>query len=96
MRVLKTTLPIVMLALAIMYFSYHALAGDQGLAQWTRLQAEQKVLQAKIDALRGEREVLQRHVARLRDESLDLDYIEELARTKLSYARRDEMLVAAR
>jgi cell division protein FtsB len=96
MQALRTTMPFVLLAAAIVYFSYHALAGEQGLAQWTRLQAEQKGLEAKMGELKAEREKLAHHVARLRDETLDLDYIEELARTKLSYARRDEVLVAAR
>jgi cell division protein FtsB len=35
-------------------------------------------------------------IARLKDDTLDLDYVEEIARTKLSYARADELLVATR
>jgi cell division protein FtsB len=80
----------------ILYFSYHALAGDQGLARWTQLQGEQAQLEADIVKLKAEREVLEASLARLRDKTLDLDYVEEIARTKLSYVRPDEVLVAVR
>lgn len=80
----------------ILYFSYHALAGDQGLARWTELQGEQDKLQAQIVQLKAERDVLEASLMRLRDKTMDLDYVEEIARTKLSYVRPDEVLVAVR
>ena len=80
----------------ILYFSYHALAGEQGLARWTALQGEEERLQAQIVELKAEREVLEASLVRLRDRTMDLDFIEEIARTKLSYVRPDEVLVAVR
>ena len=80
----------------ILYFSYHALAGDQGLARWTTLQGEQEQLQGEIVRLKAERDVLEASLVRLRDKTMDLDYVEEIARTKLSYVRPDEVLVAVR
>jgi cell division protein FtsB len=80
----------------ILYFSYHALAGEQGLAAWTRLQEEERELAARLAEITLERDALEASLSRLRDETLDVDYIEELARTKLSYARPDEVLVATR
>lgn len=80
----------------ILYFSYHALAGEQGLARWTRLQGDQEQLEAQIVQLKAERDVLEASLARLRDTTMDLDYVEEIARTKLSYVRPDEVLVAVR
>jgi cell division protein FtsB len=80
----------------ILYFSYHALAGDQGLARWTELQGEEEKLQAEIVKLKVERDVLEASLVRLRDRTIDLDYVEEIARTKLSYVRADEVLVAVR
>jgi cell division protein FtsB len=84
------------ICIAIVYFSYHALAGEQGLASWSQLQAEQDKLVAQLDGLKAEKARLQVQLGRLRDATLDLDYVEELARTKMSYARRDELLVAVR
>jgi cell division protein FtsB len=80
----------------ILYFSYHALAGDQGLARWTELQGEEEQLHVEIVKLKAERDVLEASLARLRDKTMDLDYVEEIARTKLSYVRPDEVLVAVR
>jgi cell division protein FtsB len=88
-------LPGVICAL-ILYFSYHALAGEAGLARWTELQVQEKDLKVQLEALKSDRTHLNTHLDRLRDDTMDLDYLEELARTKLSYARADEILVAAR
>lgn len=86
----------VLIAGLILYFSYHALAGDQGLTAWTRLQAQEAQIKSDIDRLRMEKLSLQASLARLRDKTLDLDYVEEIARTKLSFVRPDELLVAVR
>ncbi len=80
----------------ILYFSYHALAGDQGLAAWTQLQAQESQLKADIERLKSEKSTLQASLVRLRDKTIDLDYVEEIARTKLSFVRPDELLVAVR
>ena len=85
-----------LLGALILYFSYWALAGDQGLARWTELQGEEERLMAEIERLKTERDVLATSLKRLRDQTMDLDYIEEIARTKLSYVRPDEVLVAVR
>ncbi len=97
--VLKTAKAILLpgvIGALILYFSYHALAGDQGLARWTELQNQESQLQADILRLKTERGAVEASLERLRDKTLDLDYVEELARTKLSYVRPDELLVAVR
>lgn len=80
----------------ILYFIYHALAGDQGLAAWSGLQKDETALEADLAKLKLERVALEQSLVRLRDNSLDLDYVEEIARTRLSYVRPDEVLVAVR
>ena len=80
----------------ILYFSYHALAGDQGLAAWTQLQNEEARLADEIEKLKVEKAALDASLVRLRDKTMDLDYVEEIARTKLSFVRPDELLVAVR
>jgi cell division protein FtsB len=84
------------IAALILYFSYHAIAGDQGLAAWGGLQQEEETLLAEIETLKAERTALEISLERLRDRTLDLDYVEEIARTRLSYVRPDEVLVAVR
>ncbi len=80
----------------MIYFCYHALSGDQGLAAWAELQAEEAELEKQVVALEDQRDAIQAALARLRDRTMDLDYVEEIARTKLSYVRPDELLVSAR
>lgn len=92
----KTVLPATAIGALILYFSYHALAGDQGLAAWTELQNEEARLTKQIDTLKLEKANLEASLVRLRDKSMDLDYVEEIARTKLSFVRPDELLVAVR
>ncbi len=80
----------------ILYFVYHALSGDQGLAAWSGLQKDETSLETDLVKLKAEHVALEQSMARLRDTSLDLDYVEEIARTRLSYVRPDEVLVAVR
>ncbi len=98
-RVLQTGKAILLpaaIGALILYFSYHALSGDQGLAAWNGLQKEEEELEARVAELEAERAMLEKSLQRLRDQSLDLDYVEEIARTRLSYVRPDEVLVAVR
>ncbi|HVY90032.1 MAG TPA: septum formation initiator family protein [Hyphomonadaceae bacterium] len=88
-------LPGVIVAL-ILYFSYWALAGDQGLARWTKLQSDEQKLTQQIADLKAQRDLLKVSLVKLRDGTMDLDYVEEIARTKMSYVRPDELLVAVR
>ncbi len=55
-----------------------------------------KPAQADIERLKAEKSTLEASLVRLRDKTLDLDYVEEIARTKLSFVRPDELLVAVR
>lgn len=96
MQAVKAFLLPAVICCAIVYFSYHALAGEQGLAAWTKLQADEERIKVELDKLKVERVALETSLGRLREDTLDLDYVEEIARTKLSYARPDELLVAVR
>jgi cell division protein FtsB len=80
----------------MVYFCYHALAGEQGLAAWADLQIAESDLEEQITALKTQRAALDEALSRLRDRTLDLDFIEEIARSRLSYVRPDELLVSSR
>ncbi len=80
----------------LVYFCYHALAGDQGLAAWAELQKQEEALETQLADLEIRRDEIQAALVRLRDPTMDLDYVEEIARTQLSYVRPDELLVSAR
>ncbi len=77
----------------ILYFAYHAFAGEQGLGRWSDLQREALGLQDELDALQTEIAALERDIVRLTPETADPDFIEALAREKLAFAYPDELIV---
>ena len=78
---------------AISYLSYHAVAGKQGLSSWSEMQLRESELEAKFEALKVEQSDLRDKVRRLYDESLDEDYLEELARIQFHFVYQDEYLL---
>ncbi|HEX5079800.1 MAG TPA: septum formation initiator family protein [Geminicoccaceae bacterium] len=66
------------------YFGYHALTGSRGLLAWRDVNAELASTRQELETLRAERRALAQKVSRLRDDGLDPDLIDELARRQLS------------
>ncbi|MEO0983904.1 MAG: septum formation initiator family protein [Pseudomonadota bacterium] len=81
------------LSALILYFAYHAFAGDQGLGKWSDMQREAADLQDQLVALTAEIEAMERDIARLTPETADPDFIEGLAREKLGYAYPHELIL---
>lgn len=75
------------------YLSYHAIAGQQGLSSWTAMQADV----AELTELRDEKitrkaELLEK-IRALYPETLDGDYLEELARKKFHFVYAGELVM---
>ncbi len=87
---LNNILPTLLFVVALSYFSYHAISGERGLL--ALIQLNQKIEQARseLDIVHAERIKLERNVRLLRDDSLDLDLLDEQARRLLGYAGKDE------
>jgi cell division protein FtsB len=83
----------VFLAVAIAYFGYHALTGEQGVLNWIVVENEIRAAEAELELAVAEREALEETAARLRSDSLDLDYVEERARDILNVAHPREFIV---
>jgi cell division protein FtsB len=79
---------------AIVYLAAHAVTGRQGLLAYVDLQSQERVLEARMSAVTGERAQLEARAARLRPESLDLDYLDERARITFAAAGPDELVFA--
>ncbi|HYD87482.1 MAG TPA: septum formation initiator family protein [Vitreimonas sp.] len=80
------------LGAAILYLGAHAVTGHQGLIAYVDLQAEERALEQRVDALDGEQAALEARAARLRPQSLDLDYLDERARITLAAGDPDEVV----
>ena len=81
------------LSLLILYFAYHAFAGESGLGSWSDMQAEITNKQNRLLALEDQIELLRRDIARLTPGSIDPDLVEELARNKLAFVYPSEIIV---
>lgn len=79
-------------ALAIGYFSFHAVQGERGLVAWLRYSHEIAETKAELAAARSERLAIGRRVMLLRPEGLDRDLLDERARIVLGLARADEVV----
>lgn len=83
----------IVLSIVLVYFAYSALAGEQGLAKWTNLQKQEKELSLILEGIQQQKVAVQERIHRLSSDTLDLDYLEELARKKLAYAKSDEVIL---
>ncbi|MBL8532167.1 MAG: septum formation initiator family protein [Hyphomonadaceae bacterium] len=79
---------------AIIYLGAHAVTGRQGLIAYVDLQAQERSLEQRLDRLEGQRAALEARAARMRPESLDLDYLDERARVTLAAGNREELVFA--
>lgn len=81
------------LSLVILYFAYHAFAGEKGLGRWTDAQIELQDRKAELDGINSEIERLRTDIRRLTPGSVDPDYVEALAREKLAFVYPDEIVL---
>ena len=82
------------LGAAILYLGAHAVTGHQGLMAYVDLQAQEHVLEQRVEVLEEERAALEARAARMRPETLDLDYLDERARLTLAAGDSEEIVFA--
>jgi cell division protein FtsB len=75
------------------YFFYHLVHGDHGYFAWKGVEEKQIAAQDAFDKTKEEREVLEKRVKMLRPDSLDLDMLDERARTVLGFMKPNEVVV---
>ena len=93
MDAIKRFIPSFFIAMAIAYFGYHALTGEQGVLNWLVIENEIRETEIQLADARAERERMDEIAARLRSDSLDLDYLDERARDVLNVAHPRDFIV---
>lgn len=88
----QATVPAIFASILV-YFAYHSVQGERGIAAWLEMRTESHSLQIELSELRHERKELEKRVALLRPESLDPDLLDERARAVLGFSRPDELTV---
>ncbi len=75
------------------YFTFAAVQGDYGLFRRVEISAEAEVLKADLERLEREVAQMQNLTHRLSDTYLDLDLLDEQARSILGLLRADEIVI---
>ncbi|MGR3617390.1 MAG: FtsB family cell division protein [Paracoccaceae bacterium] len=75
------------------YFTFAAIQGDYGLFRRVEIKAEADMLQDDLGQLQDEIAIMENLTRRLSDEYLDLDLLDEQARTVLGLLRTDEIVI---
>ena len=81
------------LSLLVLYFAYHAFAGESGLGRWSDMQVEIAKKKTILNELEKEISHLKRDISRLTPGSIDPDFMEELAREKLAFVYPGELIL---
>ena len=77
----------------LIYFGAHGIFGDRGWSDWSKLKTDVSLLEQKHDVNNNIINSLEHRVSLLRDNSLDLDLLDERARQILGVAGANEILV---
>ena len=81
------------MGLAGMYLTYAAVQGDHGLFRRIEVQAEIAQRRAELSAIAGVQERHVRLTARMSDDFLDLDLLDERVRDVLGYVAAGEVVL---
>ncbi|MDW4496799.1 septum formation initiator family protein [Sulfitobacter sp. D35] len=75
------------------YFTFAAVQGDYGLFRRAEIDAESRTLQMQLDELNASVARMENLTQRLSDDYLDLDLLDEQARSVLGMIRSDEIVI---
>nr|WP_203583220.1 septum formation initiator family protein [Ruegeria sp. PrR005] len=75
------------------YFTFAAVQGDFGLFRRVEIAAERDMLSRKLTELQGQIDQMENLTQRLSDDFLDLDLLDEQARSVLGLLRSDEIVI---
>ena len=75
------------------FFAWHALEGPRGFAFREKLASQSRQLSDELAAIQKQRTDFETRVALLRPESVDPDMLDEIARSTLDVAGRNDLIV---
>ena len=75
------------------YFTFAAVQGDYGLFRRAEIEAQERELAARLAALQTQVTEMENLTARLSDDFLDLDLLDQQARDVLGMIRADEIVI---
>jgi cell division protein FtsB len=82
-----------LLSFAIFYLTFHALSGERGIYALLKEDRKLEVLQAELKTVEAQRNELGHRVKLMSSGSLDLDLLDEQARSMLGVSGKDELMI---
>lgn len=79
--------------LIMFYLGFHAVSGERGLFALFKETRRLEQLNAELVEIRTKREGLEKKIKLMSNSSLDLDMLDEQARTVLGLAGKDEVVI---
>lgn len=79
--------------LAIVYFTYHAMNGDHGIAAARMFDQQTHDLSQELAQIQAERQMLERRIALLKPQTIDPDTLDEKARELLGLVHPNDVVV---
>lgn len=76
-----------------LYFTFAAVQGDYGLFQRAEIEAEARALSEQMERVQADVDKMENLTKRLSDDYLDLDLLDEQARSVLGMLRSDEIVI---
>ncbi|AWK87057.1 FtsB family cell division protein [Azospirillum thermophilum] len=77
----------------VAYFAYYAIHGDRGLVAMQQIQNEIAQAESILKQVSAERELMERRAQLLRGDHLDLDMLDERARSMLNLSNPRDVIV---
>ncbi|HBQ49553.1 FtsB family cell division protein [Hyphomonas sp.] len=90
---MKSRLEAAGLSLLVLYFAYHAFAGEKGLGRWSDAQMELEDRKTELSQLETDIGRLRTDIRRLTPGSVDPDFVEAMARDKLAFVYPNEIVL---
>lgn len=78
---------------AVFYLAYHVMHGERGLFALIRETHEHEVLQTQLQETKMKRVAMEQRVRHMRDDSLDLDLLDEQMRRMMGMMQPDEVVI---
>ncbi len=82
-----------LMVFAVFYLIFHVLHGERGLYALFREKRELQTAQTELAGVKAQREQLELRVSHLRDNSLDLDLLDEQMRRMLGVMKPGEVVL---
>ena len=89
----KTLLQTSFIAIALAYFGFHAVSGENGITSYTKLKHEYAEKEKVYQRLKTDLEIIKRDVNLIRDDNLDLDMLDERCRLINNMSSADEYVI---